>query len=182
MCETPVPDRPTVPDANVRADTYFVASTTARCWHCGTSTRLLALALPDGHEVLEDSADADIDADAAAGGERAFQEWQRSSASALLFYVEHLPEEVREQLREISSCFHPGYSVATLNAYWANHCEFCGTLLDDHDLHCEPDSAFCLAGETAAARIDLLHIEKPFAAAAAGYSFEPEFFDLVRRS
>ena len=154
----------TVADANVRADTYFVVSTTARCWHCGTPTRLLALALPNGHEVLEE------------------HEWQYSSSSALLFYVEHVSAEVRDQLKEISSCFHPGYSVATLNTYWANHCEFCATLLDDHDLHCEPDSAFAMSSEAAAAHIELSHIEKPFAASTAGYSFDPEFFDLARVS
>jgi hypothetical protein len=174
-------DRQTVADANVRADTYFVVSTTARCWHCGTSTRLLALALPNGHEVLEERA---LVPDAAADvcGEHPLQEWQYSSASALLFYVEHVSEEVRDRLKGISSCFHPGYSVATLNTYWANHCEFCATLLDDHELHCEPDSAFVMSSETAAAHIDLFHIETPFEASAAGYSFEPEFFDRVRVS
>ena len=160
--ENVVSHRQTVADANVRADSYFVVSTTARCWHCGTSTRLLALALPNGHEVLEE------------------HEWQYSSASALLFYVEHVSEEVREKLQELSSCFHPGYSVATLNTYWANHCEFCATLLDDHDLHCEPDSAFVMSSETAAARIELSHIEEPFEASSAGYSFEPEFIDRTR--
>lgn len=170
-------DRQTVADANVRADSYFVVRTQARCWHCGTPTRLLALAVPEDHESFElTSLFDDVDAD---GNTHERFEWQRSGMSALLFYVEDLPEEVSDKLREISSCFRLGYSVATLNSYWANHCEFCATLLDDHDLHCEPDSAFVMSTE-AAAKIERLRIEKPFEASAGGFSYEPEFFSSLR--
>jgi len=41
---------PPLADANVRSHTYYVARTHVRCWHCGLSTRLLALAVPHNHE------------------------------------------------------------------------------------------------------------------------------------
>lgn len=169
-------DRQTVADANVRADSYFVVRTKARCWHCGMPTPLLALAVPEEHESFElTSLFEELDAE---GNAQERFEWQRSGLSALLFYVEDLPAEVREKLHEISSCYRLGYSVATLNSYWANHCEFCGTLLDDHDLHCEPDSAFVMSN--GAAQIERLRIERPFEASAGGFSYEPEFFSSLR--
>ena len=48
-------------------------------------------------------------------------------------------------------------------------------------LHCEPDGAFMPTSEDAAARIQLLQIHEPFAALAAGYAFEPEFFRFMHR-
>ena len=166
-----------VPDANVRAQSYFVARTHGRCWHCGLSTRLLALALPCNHETL----DADTESEAHEGCEPAADAWQRAGVNAFLFYVGHLPAGVQNRLHQLQPLFRVGFSAATLNSYWANHCEHCGTLLGDHELHCEPDGAFMPSNEAAAANIQLVKIPEPFAAAAAGYAFEPEFFALMPR-
>jgi hypothetical protein len=95
--------------------------------------------------------------------------------------VEYLPDGVLDQLKQISPSFRLAYSAATLNSYWANHCEHCGTLLDDHELHCEPEGAFMPASESAAAAIQLSSVEAPFEAAAAGYALAPEFFRFMRR-
>jgi hypothetical protein len=166
-----------LPAANVRSPTYYVARTNVRCWHCGLSTRLLALAIPHDHENL----DADTQADAACD-ESASGAWQRASVSAFLFYVERLPDGVKDRLNQLSQFFRLAHSAATLNSYWANHCEHCGTLLGDHELHCEPDGAFMPSSEAAAANIHLLRIQEPFEAVAAGYAFEPEFFGFMRKS
>lgn len=159
-----------LPDASVRSPTYYVARTTALCPECGLATRLLALALPPLHEIL-DAESSDVQDD-----------WQRSDANAFLFYVEQLPEDVQRRLEQLSSHFRLAQSAATQNIYWANHCEHCGTLLGDHELHCEPDGAFAPSSEAAAASIELLQIIQPLQAAAAGYTLEPEFFRCMRRS
>jgi hypothetical protein len=134
------------------------------------STRLLALAMPHGHETLDDDSPQLPD------------EWQHASFNAFLFYVEELPESVRNRLNELSQCFRLEHSTETLSAYWANHCEHCGALLEDHELHCEPDGAFLPLSEAAAAGVELLQIHEPFEAVAAGYAFEPEFFGFMRQS
>jgi hypothetical protein len=85
-------------------------------------------------------------------------------------------------LNQLSQFFRLAHSAATLSSYWANHCEHCGTLLGDHELHCEPDGAFTPSSEAAAANIHLLRIQEPFEAVAAGYAFEPEFFGFMRKS
>jgi hypothetical protein len=176
---------PPHPDANVRSQTFYVACSNARCWHCGESTRLIALAVPQNHEILETNEVEDDNQDAAAKADGRDQPapdaWQRANADAFLFYVNYLPEGVRDQLKQISPCYRVGYSAVTLNSYWANHCEHCGTLLDDHELHCEPEGAFVPASEPAAAAIQISQIPEPFEAAAAGYALAPEFFCFIRR-
>jgi hypothetical protein len=167
-----------LPDANIRSSTYYVASTDARCWHCGSSTRLLALAVPRHHETL----DADTATD---GGERddpAPDAWQSADVNAFLFYVERLTDDVERRLNQLSRHFRPEHSATAPSSYWANHCEHCCTLLGDHELHCEPDGAFMPSSESAAANIQLLQIHAPFEAAAVGYAPEPEFFGCMRRS
>ena len=152
-----------VPDANVRSQTYFVARATAQCWHCGSPVSLLALAMPPTHETLD-------------------EQWQSADANAFLFYVEELPEGVQQQLQELSRNFRFELSAVTQSRYWANHCGHCGTLLGDHELHCEPEGAFAPSSEAAAATIELLHIDAPLQAAASGYALEPAFFRFMRKS
>jgi hypothetical protein len=164
-------------DANVRSKTYYVARTTVRCWHCGSSTGVLALAMPHGHEILDEDTQADAE-----GGEPGSDAWQRATVNAFLFYVQRIPDDVRRRLNRMSQFFRLAHSAATLNSYWANHCEHCGTLLGDHELHCEPDGAFMPSSEAAAAHIQLLQIQEPCEAVAAGYAFEPEFFGFMRKS
>ena len=163
-------------DANVRSQTYYIACTNARCWHCGAAIRLLGLAIPDGHETLDDDARANPD-----GGESASNAWQLGTANALLFYVGWLPDEVQRRLSRLSRVFRLAHSAATSSSYWANHCEHCGTLLGDHELHCEPDGAFMPPSEAAAANIHLLLIHEPLQAVAAGYAPDPEFFNFMRK-
>jgi hypothetical protein len=156
----------TVPDANVRSPAYYVARTRAECRHCGSPTRLLALALPQEHETL------DVDS----------QVWQRANTNAFLFHVEQLSDGVMHRIRELSEHFRPAHSTATNGLYWANHCEHCNELLEDDELHCEPDGAFLPSSEAAASEVHLLHVPEPFEAAAAGMTLEPEFFGFVRKS
>jgi len=167
-----------LPVANVRSRTFYVACTRARCWHCGLSTCVLGLALPHGHEILDEDAQADADErDGAAP-----QVWQRVDTHAFIFYVAHLPEHVQRRLNQLSPLFRLALSPATLNSYWANHCEHCKSLLDDHELHCEPGGAFMPSSERAAVGIQLVHVQAPFEAAAAGHAFEPEFFGFMPKS
>jgi hypothetical protein len=167
-----------VPDANVRSKSFYVARTSARCRHCGKSTRLLALAMPHDHETLEANS---LEANSLDDAPPSSDEWQQAHANALLFYVAQLPDEVQGQLHRLSRFFRLSHSAATLNSYWANHCEHCDTLLDDHELHCEPDGAFMPASEIDAANIELLQIPQPLQAATSGYALEPEFFRFMRR-
>jgi ribosomal protein S14 len=167
---------PALADANVRSQTYYVARTNMRCRHCGSPTGLLALAVPDGHETLDEDAQAD-----AGCGEPASEAWQPANADAFLFYVGCLPEGVQGRLNQLSQCFRLAHSAATSSSYWANHCEHCGSLLGDHELHCELDGAFMPSSEAAAANIQLMHIHEPFQAAAGGYALDPEFFGFMRK-
>jgi hypothetical protein len=108
--------------------------------------------------------------------------WHRAGFNAFLFFVEHLSDEVQSRLSRISQSFRLARCAATLNSYWANHCEHCGILLGDHELHCEFDCAFMPSSESSAANIELLHVREPLEASAAGYAIEPEFFRFMSRN
>jgi hypothetical protein len=169
-----MPEARSYPDANVRAQCYFVAHANTQCWHCGSSTRVLALVLPRDHETLE------ADEQKSGAGDEV-EAWQYASVGALLFHVERLNDQVLRRLNGISPHYRRSYCPGDENAYWANHCEHCEKLLDDQELHCELNGAFVPSSEIAASHIQLQKIQEPLAAAAAGYSFEPDFFEFVRR-
>lgn len=134
---------------NLRARGFFIARTTGTCLHCGGQTLQIALALSAEHTTL--IAEEDL--------------WQEASASALVFFIEHLPDKVSARLREIG----PSYRFSVDLAYWANHCELCDAPQRDDALYCEPEGAF--GGLPAA--IDLFWIDEPIEAGAGGYSFDP---------
>jgi hypothetical protein len=160
---------------NIRSGRYFIARTVATCWCCRASTRLIALALPPEHETLAMDAGAETE-------ELAQDSWEEASCSAFLFYIEYLPHDVQKRLGKVSSSYRFAFSKAASGSYWANHCERCGTLLDDHDLFCEPGGAFLPTNHSSAAAIELLRIDDPIEAAAAGYVFEPPFFASMEGS
>ncbi len=164
-----------LPDANLRSPTYYLARTHAGCRHCGLSTRLLALAVPRTHETWE----GDVPADDADSTLLEASVWLRADVDAFLFYVEQLSQDVQRRLQLAAPFFRLAQSATTQSVYWANHCEHCGALLDDHDLHCEPDGAFMPASAAEAVGIHLLQVAEPIEAVAAGYSPDPAFFRLM---
>jgi hypothetical protein len=161
---------PQHPDPNYRSPKYCIARTATRCWHCGQSTGVLALLLPEGHETLDP------------GSEEESNAWQPAGGNAFLFYIAYLPDGVRRRLFQLSSTIRAAHSDATANCYWANHCESCGSLLDDHELHCETAGAFMPCSEADAQKIVLLEVCEPFEALAAGYALEPEFVRFMRKT
>jgi hypothetical protein len=164
--ESAMSDILSLSDANIRSQDYFVARTRARCRHCGRTTGLLALALSGKHEarVADDS-----------------EGWQTAGGNAFVFQVEQLPDHVQARLSRLSRHFRPAPIGAAGSSTWTNHCEHCGAVLEEQDLHCEPGGAFMPSNETAAARIQLLQMREPFEAVAAGYALEPQYFHFMRR-
>jgi hypothetical protein len=157
------------PEANVRSAGYYLARTRTLCLKCGGSTRVLALATTKDHEILD------------AGGAEGGDQWQSAGIVAFLFYVTHLCDEVQRRLFALSPEFRLDHSVDASSANWVNHCQHCDSVLDDHDLHCEP-GVFMPESEDEAADIELLKIDEVLEAAAAGYAPEPEFLPFMRRA
>jgi len=141
----------------IQSPSYAIANTSAACAVCGASTHVIALVVPPNHAVLGESA------------------WERAPLRACLFYVEELSEPVRAAVHELSPWYRLARSESIGTAYWMNHCELCGAAQEDHDLHCEPASAFMPTDEDGAAHIVCLEVPEPFTAAAGGYSYEPSF-------
>jgi hypothetical protein len=152
-----------VPDANIRASSYYIAQTSAQCLRCGQSTRVIALALPESHEILIED------------------EWQPAEASAFLFYATQFPEDVQGQLLQISGSFHLSRRDQGSEPCWSNHCAHCGELLSDDQLHCEPGGGFMPSHVAEAHTISLFEVRETFWAMASGYAPDPEFFAQMRK-
>jgi hypothetical protein len=133
---------------------------------CQEPISLLAIALPQGHSTLEPDANV----------------WEIAALNAFIFYVEYLPDEVRNRLQQFSSSYKLAYGAETLSTHWANRCERCASLQSDHELFCEPGGAFAPISESEAAAIELIEVAASFEASAAGYAYQPEFVDFMRRS
>src|ERR1700679_2790590 len=94
---------PPLPDAKVRSHGYFVARTRVRCPYCGLPTGLLAVAVPDDHEILNE----DVGDDADDLAEPSTEVWERASMNAFLFYVHHRMDGVRATLNQLSHVSRP---------------------------------------------------------------------------
>jgi hypothetical protein len=161
-------------DINIRSSRFYLARTVGTCRKCRAPTPLFALAVPPGHETLELDDEAQDEA-------LAVDTWRTASDSAFLFFVDFIPAVIQNRLKQFTelSCF--GKSEGAAGGYWANHCERCGSEFDDQELFCEPEGAFLPTNELAASVIHLLTIEEAFEAAAAGYAYEPQFFDAMSK-
>jgi hypothetical protein len=159
-------------DVNVRSARYLIAHAKGRCGRCRAHIDLVALVLPPGHESL-------VLDDEAAEHESGEMVWVTAAGSAFLFYVGHLPPSVEGRLTAVSGSYRHAFSGATQGSYWANHCNACGALIEDHDLFCEPEGAFLPTSAASAASIRLIAIDEPIEAAAAGYAFDPQFFESI---
>jgi len=160
-------DSSNVSDTNIRSSGYFIACATGMCWRCGAPSPVIALGLPPAHETL--SMDAEH-------GESAPDSWEGAACNALVFYIEYLPDAVQRQLTNFSPFYRFDHGAGSQESCWANHCEKCGSLMDDQDLFCEPEGPFLPTSEASAAGILLFWIDEPIEAAAAGYALDPQFF------
>jgi len=179
-------------EINIRSPRYYIARTVSTCWHCGSPTALVAIAVPPGHETLDVDDDA---SDEGSDGETQHREhpaaaWSAADHNAFLFYVDFLPAAVQERINQYQPAYRSLDAAAAAPApaagggpgsYWVNHCEKCGCQLDDHELFCEPEGAFLPTSESTAAAIHLVLVDEPFETSAAGYSYEPPLFDAMIR-
>jgi hypothetical protein len=183
-------------ETNIRSPRYYIARTVSTCWHCGSSTALVAIAVPPGHETLDvddDSSDKGSD-DETPHREDPAAAWSLADHNAFLFYVDSLPAAVQKRINWYQPAYRPvdadAAATVTVTAtaagggsgsHWANHCEKCGCALDDHELFCEPEGAFLPTSEPNAAAIHLVLVDEPFETSAAGYSYDPPLFDAMIR-
>jgi hypothetical protein len=180
-------------EMNIRSPRYYIAHTVSTCWHCGSPTAMVAIAVPPGHETLDVDDDASDEGSDDETQHRKYSAaaWSVADHNAFLFYVNSLPGAVQQRI----SHYQPAYRLIDADvtaaaataagggsgSYWANHCDRCGCQLDDHELFCEPEGAFLPTSESTAAAIHLVLVDEPFETYAAGYSYEPPLFDAMIR-
>jgi len=154
--------RPATP--NIRAPRYFLATATRDCWCCAAFTRVVAIVLPGGHEVLyveDDPAD---------------DYWQLAEEPTVLSYVEDLAAPVAARLRALSPHYRVDFSQTVQSFYWINHCEQCAVKLGDFDTVEEYGAAFSPITTEQAAAIHLEEVVEPFSACCGSYTEGLEWF------
>ena|SRR5579871_18819 len=151
-----------VTGANFRSSGFYIAHGRAPCERCGQPSRVAALALPAGHETLVEG------------------RWQRAEAGAFVFFITELSAPIRRCLARMAPLFSRKQGEGSRNPYWANHCEHCGALFSDDELHCEP-GVFMPFRPDQAATITLVHVAGELSVDASGYAFDPQFLNLMVR-
>jgi hypothetical protein len=152
---------------NVRCDRYLIARSRAICPRCGAETRVVALMMPPRHETRSGNEERDS--------------WDGTESHAFLFYVESLPDAVRQRMKALAPMYRFAASPAAQCSYWANHCDRCGGIQEDHDLFCEPEGAFLPISPEAASIIELFPMDETLEAAAAGHAMDPAFIEFMLR-
>ena len=152
---TPLQKWIAVPESpNIRAEQWFLATTTRECWRCHVSSRVFGIVLPEGHEALIVADDPDNDC------------WQPGDLPAILSYVTDVPESVAKHLRSLAPRYRVDYSQTIDSFYWMNHCEHCEAKLGDFETFQEYGVGFGAMGD----RIRLLKMPEPFFASCGSYS------------
>lgn len=151
-----------LPDANVRAASYYVLQAPHHCARCAQPTTVFALALPAGHESTE--ADIELDDDDSPGlAPGDFQDWlfrapawQRIDGPALLSQLGNLPAAVAQALQTLAPALRPN---PELGGQWTNFCEHCGSAVWEGALYPTPGQPFCPTDDAAAAQITVHQID-----------------------
>lgn len=140
---------------NVRSRRYGIARAPAACRACGAPTPVFALVVPAGHELLEDG------------------EWTPQGECAVLFYVGRICEPVRRRLAALAPDFRLPPGDDREEPHWTNHCERCAAPASDEELHGEAGGAFVPMSPAQAGAVELVVVQEPLEADAAGYGLDP---------
>lgn len=141
----------------LRSQRYAIANSSAVCAACSAWTHVICPVLPPGHLVLADD------------------NWGLATSRASIYYVTELSVEVSARMSGLSPWYRPARSSATGQTCWINHCERCGAVQEDHELHGEPGGSFMPIDAESAAFVRLIEIPEAFEGAAGGYTYDPPF-------
>jgi hypothetical protein len=120
-------------DPNVRSVRYIIVLSRACCTLCSVVTAVFAFALPAGYESLNVDDDTPDDESGT---------WEAPGMAAILSYVEYLPESVADRIRVLTSHYRIDQDNHSGESLWMNHCQNCGALLDEEELHGDPNCPF----------------------------------------
>ncbi len=160
--------RPADPPPNLRAEAYFMASSSRPCWRCGATSPVHGFMLPPGFETLytDDASGPDL--------------WETEQQPSLLCYVEWLAPAVAARLAPLAPHYRVAHSRSAGLFHWMNHCAHCGAPFGDHETFCEPGQGFLAFTLEQARRVTLARVDEPFAASCGGYSIGVSLFKKMR--
>lgn len=167
--QDPRSDRYTLPDANVRAPSYYILQAAHDCAACRQRTAVFALAVPPDHESTEADIELDEDdADSRGLDPEAFRDWlfsapawQTIASPAVLTQVGIVSDAVAQALRTLAPTLRQD---ATRQGQWTNFCEHCDGAVWEGLLYPTPGQPFCPKDDGAAAHLAMHTVDAPFEA------------------
>ena len=154
---------------NVRAPSYFIATSARSCWRCERTSPVHAFILPSGHETLD------------SWGPGSDCAWEPGDEPTLLCYLDWLAPAVVARITTLTRHYRVAYSHETDSFSWTNRCVFCDAPFGDHETCCEPGQGFLAFTLEDARRVTLAHVDEPFAASCGSYSIGVTLFEEMRR-
>ena len=139
---------------NVRSAKYIIVQTRTLCQQCHLVTTVFAFSLPAGYESL------------CAYDDDETETWEALGIAAVLSYVEYLSEAVARHIHAITTHYRMDRNLETGESFWMNHCQHCGTQMNEEELH-ELDGPFNPTTDQGLEAIQLHPIHEPFEARAA---------------
>lgn len=173
------------PDINIKSDSYYIVESSKPCWKCKGETHVFSLLLPPGHTSFDEEEIEDDDLEFGSDGAclndvpESF-EWRVIDMPTIIYYVDYLPDAVLARIHAMSRHYFLDYSKTTNSSYYANHCECCGMIQGDYNLHCEPRGGFLPLYEKDAYDM-ILHMVNESIEAGCDGSNEIEHFGVMRR-
>ena len=131
------------------------------CTQCNVVTAVFAFALPAGYESLNVDDNTPDDE---------MGSWEAPGVGAILSYVDHLPESIANRIRTLTSHYRIDRDIASGEAFWLNHCEHCGALIEEEELHGDLDGPFGPMPCEGLKALRLHDVREPFEACAGGES------------
>lgn len=149
---------------NLRSGRYIIVESKLACERCNKVTAVFAIALPAGYESLVAGEGDDSDS------------WEASPISAVLSYVEYLPETVASRISALTSRFKRP-DGDTGKTFWMNHCEHCGAAIEEEELHGDLDGPFGPLPPLGLEAIQLHPVREAFEGWAGGESHDVKPLD-----
>lgn len=155
-------------ECNIRASRYFVLEALHECRKCKQATRVVALAVPPGHEDIEGGSRVEQDDDSPGVSAEDFHDWlfapdqwYQVNSPAMISSVAGLSDTVAQHMQRVNVHY---FQDKEDGGYWSNHCEHCGAAVFDGHLYSRTGDPFAPSDLQAAHRLQVNRVDAPFEA------------------
>lgn len=157
---------------NLRSRRFWRLQTEALCIPCGEMSKVIALVVPPGHEVLlEDEED-----------EKPAKDWIVREHFSILETIHYLLPTAFDAIYKDSYWFYPKPMAVRKSILYLNFCQFCHSDFPEAELFGEPGSGFMAIDPDDSEKFTVDEFEVPLMASVSAFSEEVPWLEyrLIR--